>query len=399
MRICSVAYTYYEVDNRVMRYAEALAERGDHIDVLAVAKPGLKKFEIINGVHVYRVQTREINEKGKFDYLFKLLFFLWNTFWILTWRTFRRRYDVIHIHSIPDFEVFAALIARLMGTRVILDIHDLVPEFFNSKFGKSEKSMFYKMLLWEEKLSMAFADHVIIANHLWEKTLYSRSLKPEKCSVYLNYPDPGIFRYRETPKPADEFRISFPGTLSWHQGVDILVRAMKLIRESHPECKLYVYGVGSERCKLIELAKDLKINDDTVFFKDILPIQDIANVMSSCHMGVVPKRKDSFGNEAFSTKIFEFMSLGVPVLVSDTKIDTYYFNEDCVKFFTSGDEQELAEKLVYLIEHEDERNRLAKNSLEFIQQHNWDIHQGRYFELVDTLAKHQQLAPQLTGVK
>ena len=49
--------------------------------------------------------------------------------------------------------------------------------------------------------------------------------------------------------------------------------------------------------------------------------------MAEADFGIVPKRSEGFGNEAFSTKIFEFMALGIPVIAADTKIDKYYFND------------------------------------------------------------------------
>jgi glycosyltransferase involved in cell wall biosynthesis len=63
-------------------------------------------------------------------------------------------------------------------------------------------------------------------------------------------------------------------------------------------------------------------------------------------LGVVPKRADSFGNEAYSTKIMEFMSLGVPVIVSETKIDRYYFDDSVVRFFQSGNSDALADAML-----------------------------------------------------
>ena len=64
-----------------------------------------------------------------------------------------------------------------------------------------------------------------------------------------------------------------------------------------------------------------------------IPLERVAETMATVDLGVVPKRNDSFGNEAFSTKIMEFMAMGVPVLVSNTRIDQHYFNERLVHFF------------------------------------------------------------------
>ena len=66
---------------------------------------------------------------------------------------------------------------------------------------------------------------------------------------------------------------------------------------------------------------------------NMIPLEEIAKIMAQADLGVVPKRSEGFGNEAFSTKTLEFMALGVPVLASGTKIDHYYFNDSVVEFF------------------------------------------------------------------
>ena len=125
MRIGMVAYTFYEEDNRVRRYAETLAQRGDRVDVIALRRQGRLQRDVMNGVNVYRLQRRTVNEKGKFTYLVKLFLFFVRSMFFLTREHLRNRYDVIHVHSVPDFEVFAALIPKLLGAKIILDIHDI----------------------------------------------------------------------------------------------------------------------------------------------------------------------------------------------------------------------------------------------------------------------------------
>lgn len=162
MRACMVAYTYYELDNRVKRYAETLTRRGYHVDVIALRRVGQPKYDTINGVDVYRIQNRVIDEKMKLTYLYKLLLFLVNSGYFVTKKHLQNNYDVIHVHSIPDFEVFAALVPKLLGAKVILDIHDIVPELYTSKFKVSNSSLIFKLLVLVEKASGAFADHVIV---------------------------------------------------------------------------------------------------------------------------------------------------------------------------------------------------------------------------------------------
>src|ERR1700720_1544176 len=75
MKVCMVAYSFYEGDNRVRRYAETLARRGDRVDVVSLRQKGQPPRGIINGVHVFRIQRRVVNEKSKFSYLGRLLLF------------------------------------------------------------------------------------------------------------------------------------------------------------------------------------------------------------------------------------------------------------------------------------------------------------------------------------
>ncbi len=150
-----VAYTFYEADNRVRRYAETLAKRGDEVDAIALRRDGQPAFEVIRGVRVYRVQKRAIDERGPFSYLRKLLLFFLRSAWMLAVHNLQAPYDLIHVHSVPDFEVFATIVPRLMGAKVILDIHDIVPEFYVSKFKVSERSLAFRLLVLMERLSSA----------------------------------------------------------------------------------------------------------------------------------------------------------------------------------------------------------------------------------------------------
>ena len=207
-----VAYTFYDSDNRVKRYAESLARRGDHVDVIALRRDNQSGYTFYKGVHVYRIQRRVVNENHKLTYFIRIMSFFFRAFLFLTKRHRARKYDVVHVHNLPDFLIFAAAIPKLDGARLILDIHDILPEFYASKFHVSKGSWIFNVLKFVERVSIGFSNHVIVANHIWEKTLRSRSVRPDKCSTILNYPDPEIFSRR----PVEKKRFEVRHNVSWH---------------------------------------------------------------------------------------------------------------------------------------------------------------------------------------
>jgi glycosyltransferase involved in cell wall biosynthesis len=385
MKACMVAYAFYEGDNRIRRYAESLVQRGDEVEAIALRRPGQAAFEVIRGVKVYRIQQRSINETGPFSYLIKLLLFLFRTTALLAWRQIKQPYGLIHVHSVPDFQVFSALVPRLLGAKVILDIHDIVPEFYASKFDVTERSPAFRTLLLAEKLSIAFADHVIIANHIWEAKLHRRAVKPGKCLAMINFPDTTIFHRRTVAEQfPGRFVLCYPGSLNWHQGLDLAIEAMHKIRAQAPQALLVIIGDGPERETLRALIREKGLQE-SVQMRERLPLEKIAEMMASVHLGVVPKRNEGFGDEAFSTKIMEFMAMGVPVLAAETTIDRYYFNEKVLQFFKPGDASDLAEKILHLIGDVERRESLRAQAGEFIALNTWDVKKKEYLDLVERL--------------
>jgi len=380
-----LSYSFYESDTRIMQYAAALVDRGDSVDVICLGRPGEPDRTVLNGVNVVRVQTRKVNEKGPFSYLYRIARFIFVSSMVLTHRHLSNRYDLIHVHSVPDFLVFAAIVPKLTGTPLILDIHDILPEFCASKFKLSHDSLLFRFMLFAERRSARFADHVIVANDLWRDRVALRSAKPQNCSSIGNYPDPEMFRLRPRSNVSEKFTIIFPGSLNWHQGVDVAINAFARISAQLPETEFRIYGEGPEKPALIALTQNLHMQDK-VFFHEFVPTEEIAEIMANCDLAIVPKRaSSSFGTEAASTKIREFMSLGVPVLVSRTKVDTYYHDESTVTFFESENEADLAACILKMRNDASLRQRQVQNALKSMEADNWDVKKNEYLGLVDSL--------------
>jgi glycosyltransferase involved in cell wall biosynthesis len=120
-----------------------------------------------------------------------------------------------------------------------------------------------------------------------------------------------------------------------------------------------------------------------------LSLRAIACVVADAALGVVPKRADSFGNEAYSTKIMEFMSLGVPVVVSSTRVDRHYFNESVVRFFESGNHEELAQAMYEVLTNSQLRESMIRSANDYAACQSWGRHKSGYLQLVDALIARQ----------
>lgn len=384
MRVCMVAYSFYERDNRVMRYAETLAKRGDEVDVLSLRLVGLPEEGVRQGVRVIHVQQRTVNEKSQITYFLRVTMFFIRAMIRISLNHIRKPYQLVHVHSVPDFLVFTAWLPRLTGAKVILDIHDLLPEFYADKFRCTKDSAIFKFMTWIERVSCDFADHVIVPNHIWLERVRSRSVSSEKSAVILNYPDPTIFHRRGRSRHDDRFLMIYPGTLGAHQGLDVAIRALTKVRDVIPEADFHIYGNGRALENLRVLVTDLGM-EKRIFLHPFLPIWEIAQIMENADLGVVPKRSDTFGNEAFSTKTLELMALGVPLLVTETAVDRFYFNDQIVTFAQSGDEDDLAAKMVHLVRDDAGRRKQAEAASKFVKSYSWDVKKYEYLDLIQSL--------------
>ncbi len=384
-RVCMISYSYYETDNRVRRYAETLVKEGYEVDAYSLRRErGQPERETLEGVVVHRLQERQKDERGALDHLTRQCRFLVSCARLLKREQRLRAYDLVHVHNPPDFMVFAAWATKQRGAKIILDIHDVVPELYGSKFKSAGVSLIVRALTWIERISMRFADHVIVSNHLWHEKLVSRSVPREKTSVLVNHVDPAVFHPRPRSEREGKFLMVFPGSLSWHQGLDIAIRAFVRVQAELPYAEFHIHGVGSAKPDLINLIDELGLREK-VLFRPVVALDEVAALMANADVGVVPKRANSFGNEAYSTKIMEFMSQGTPVIASRTKIDSYYFDDSVICFFEPENVDDLASCILRVARDREYRDTLRANALQYAQQHGWDKKQHEYLKVVNDL--------------
>ena len=386
MNVCMVSYSLHP-DSRVYRYLQSLNKRGDRVDVVCLGKIGEPYHESYSGGDIYRIQTREFNEQSPISHLMGLIKFLILSTVTCTRLYLKYRYELIHFHNVPDFGVFCTLIPKLIGAKVFLDIHDIVPEFYIRKFSVGEDHYIIKRLKWIEKVSCAFADHVITVTDLWRDRLIDRrSVSPEKCSVVLNVPYTGLFEpIKEISDTKNgKFLLSYHGNLTEPTGTDIAVRAVGIVKEKIADIELQITGKGREYQRLRRLTRELGL-DDYVRFVNRVSIDEIPGILARADVGIDPKRGGVYAGETLSVKAMEYLSMRIPLIISRTKTAQLYFDDSMVSFFEPDDAEDLARCIVELYEAPEKRNAMIKGAERFNQRYFWGLFEKAYFDLVDRL--------------
>ncbi len=388
INVCMLTYSFYTVDARVRRYAEILAQRGDHVDVLSLGEDDEKNYEVLNSVHIYRIQKRSKNEKNKFDYIYRVLKFLINSTYRLTKNHIKTPYDLIHVHSIPDFEVFAAMLPKLSGAKIILDIHDPVPDFFLAKFG-SNNMCYYNILSFLERISTRFSHHVITVTDYWMEKIAKRSSIPKaKISVTLNLPDTKMFNYKayeKEKKKSSDFILIYPGTINKHCGLDFAIKALSMIRGDIQCLKFYIYGTGTELKNLQLLVKELKL-EDMVFFHSFVPLDSVPEIMRNADAGIaLLAGHDDYAQQALNVKLFEYLSMGLPTIATRTKSIEYYLDDNAALLSEPNSINDIARCLKELYTNDEKRQELRQKGLEFIEKNNSELQMNHYLDIVNKL--------------
>jgi glycosyltransferase involved in cell wall biosynthesis len=391
-RHCMVVFAHYpQSETRVQREAEALIDHGYDVDVICLGLRTEAAVDTHYGVTIYRLPMARVRRQGLIGQLIDYLVFFVMALVKLTRLHLQRHYDVVQIHNLPDFLVFVALIPKLSGSRVVLDLHDLMPEFYRGRFGERSKDTWMRLILLQERLSCWFANQVITVSEHWRQTLIRRGVPPEKCSVVMNLADPRIFRplcaQDVPPENNGRFRLFYHGSLPKRYGLDLVLQAMDRVRRQIPGIHLTIVGEGEHLESLKRMAEDLDLNERHVQFKEIVPAEQLPPLIAAADIGVVPYRDDVFTDSLLPTKLMEYALMGLPCIVACTSAISIYFDETMVQFFTPNDHDDLARCILTLYSDRERRAELARGIQQFNRQHSWTAQRAEYVQLVGKLAQ------------
>lgn len=390
-RVAMVMFSYYPDDPRPRRALDALVREGMLVDMICLRGEGSPAREVQGSVDVFRVPLKR-RRGGMLAYLYQYAAFILISSAILALRCVTRGYDLVYIHNMPDILVLSALAPKMLGAKVILDLHDPMPELMMTIFDLDKDSLSVRLLRRIEKWSVACADAVITVSVTFKRVFSARSCCPEKIEVVMNSPDGEIFPFRapasqgsanrDMSKP---FVIMYHGSLVERNGLDLAIEALALVRVSLPTAELRIYGQSTPFLdRVVDLAKSKGLQGVVHYFGP-RRLEDLVGEIETCDVGVIPNHRNSFTDINTPTRIFEYLALGKPAIAPRTSGIQDYFHSDSLIFFESGDAQDMARSIEYVFAHPVEVIDIVSRGQEVFRGHSWQKERQRLVGVVSRL--------------
>jgi glycosyltransferase involved in cell wall biosynthesis len=391
-RVAMVLFSYYPSDPRPRRAAEALADAGMDVELICLREdPEDLKFDSLNGVEIRRVPISR-RRGGILGYLYQYLAFLLVSSSVIIYRSvFRRRYDLVYVHNMPDFLVLSGLVPKLFGAKVILDLHDPMPELMQTIFSLPPTAKGVRLLRWVEKWSLGLADSVITVNRACAKIFAARSCSAEKINVIMNSPDEAIFSpgprstARNFKTSSSPFVVMYHGSLVERNGLGLAVDAFAKICQSIPSAELHVYGARNEFLESMMDSVKARGLENSVHYMGQKPLEQIVEAIKTCDVGIIPNKRSIFTELNTPTRIFEYLALGKPVIAPRASGITDYFDEDSLIFFELGDADDLARRIEYVFHNPSKVIEITRRARQIHLAHTWKAEKSTLMELVTDL--------------
>ncbi len=395
IRVGTITFDWYPFDPLVRRLAEAATDGGCSVDVICLRQPGEKSYEVYNGVYIYRMPMNRGFGQALPATILSWCWFLLLASATITMLHLRHAYDVIHVHNMPDFLVFSALVPRLLGAKVILDVQDVSPELMSAKAKGKQRRIVTALATWQERISIAFAHHVVTVGRPFEELLLRRGVPREKLSVILNSADPKLFpasyrHYFSRKSSAEEqpLILMYHGTLAERNGLDIAIRALVLARGTVPHVRLDIKGRGEHLPFLKQLAEELGVAEH-VLFSGPCSAEEIVDFVVHGDIGIIPYRSDGFMDLVLPTKAYEFAWMHRPIIASNTPAIRSMFRPESIVLCDPARPEDFAEAIIDLYQHPEKRAGMIANAAEDYLPYRWEIMAERYLQLLVSLSRQQ----------
>ena len=387
-RIAILVHAVVPGDPRIQRQADALLAAGHEVDVICLREDGQEPREQDGHLRIIRLPVNRWSSSFA-GHLFEYVVFTVLAAWRLALEHARRRYRLVQVATLPDFLVFAALPLKLLGVPVLLDLHEDMPAFFADRFGSPWLRPLRPLISLATRASAAVADQMLTVHEPLRELALARGVPAERITVVMNSADPALFAPRAgVPSRAsgDPLRLVHHSALQRIYGLEVAVEALALLRErpNAPLVTLDVYGDGPYRAAIEATIARHEV-DDLVHLHGRVPIERLPALLAEADAGLVPSLPEPYMQYSLSTKLLEYVALGIPVIASDLTTFRSHFTDEAISFVPGGDSTALADAIVRFSDEPDAAVRRASEAQRQAAAYAWPEQAARYLAVMNAL--------------
>ena len=321
--------------------------------------PGYKnklwQTEFIDGIKVIRVWTYITANEGFFkrtlDYVSFMISAVIASFFV-------KKVDIVIGTSPQFFTVCAAYLVGLFKRKPwVFELRDLWPEPFRV-LGVIKNEFILKSLERLEIYLYKKSSLIISVTNSFKADLIKRGVNPQKIKVIKNGVDTSFFKKSERDLQLvkelnleDKFVLGYIGTHGMAHALNVVLDAAKIIQAKHKDRFIFIFlGDGAKKNSLKKYAQNIELSN--VIFVDTVAKNEVRKYWSILDTLIVHLRKSIVYTKVIPSKLFESVSMGVPVLhgVEGESAEIVTSN-NLGKLFEPENSKDLAEKILWISKH------------------------------------------------
>jgi len=282
-------------------------------------------------------------------------------------KTVKGEIDIIQ----GEQEIAAASCVRArkkLGIPVIASLHNIWPEEIVAMNLIKETSKQYNFLQKLEEKIVSGSDLTIVVSK--EMDAYVRkNYSLNECRILI-VPPGGRPRITNLINQTPPFKVVYSGLVVQRAYVDLFVKSMPYVLKKYPKTPFYITAKGEHLQRIRKLAQKIGVQPEYYWFKTY---SEYYKFLSSCHLGIVTSSNDIPRQIGPAVKLFDFLSVGLPVVANDIGGWTKLIETEKIGVLTSSDPECFAQGIMKLLADNELSQRLGERGLELVKEKmNWD---------------------------
>lgn len=350
-------------DNRVLLEAESLVCAGYDVTVICPTGKRTTKFEVLDGVSIYRY-PKPFEFGGFIGYVWEYGYSMAMMFIISVYIWMRRGFDAVHVHTPPDMTALIAIFYQFFGKKFVFDLHDLSPELYLARGGKTEPNAVYHVLRFFERVACRNANRLIATNETQRRVQVDRcQANPQHCYVVRNGPNEFFLKPVEPLaglKTPGKLLLGYVGVIGIQDGVDYFIRMLQLLKDTHGrrDFSAVIVGHGPAVKELKRLANELGIGD-LVQFTGMVPFASVPSHIAAFDICFTPDPSNSYNDSCTTIKTMEYMALRKPTVCFKTRENELTAGESAL-YAANNDVEDYARVTIKLMDDPGLRDQLGR---------------------------------------